>query len=42
MTAPWAAALGVSAALPPCFATQASALARVRLYTVTSWPFLAR
>src|SRR6266699_2224293 len=38
MLAPSAALAGVSANRPPCFATQASALARVRLYTVTSWP----
>src|SRR5262249_32512798 len=35
---PSAAAFGVAALRPPCCATHFSALAAVRLYTVTSWP----
>src|SRR5882757_332284 len=38
MSAPSAALAGVSARRPLCFAIQASALARLRLYTVSSWP----
>src|SRR5882672_1851767 len=38
ISAPSAALAGVSARRPLCFATQASALARLRLYTVTSCP----
>src|SRR5260221_585426 len=38
MSAPSAALAGVSARRPLCFATQVSALARLRLYTVSSWP----
>src|SRR5262249_25792139 len=39
---PAAASLGVRAADPLCFWVQASALAKVRLYTTTSWPLAAR
>src|SRR5258705_6079839 len=38
MSAPSTALAGVSARRPLCFATQVSALARLRLYTVSSWP----